>query len=289
MEEAMFSHKRELSLGLSLLLLSCLSFGQHAPNTTPSSAAKPTDSQPVIHQGIALTLKVEDFAAARQKAIDSAVAHGGKVADAKVDVSGNGRKAGWIRLEVPADQLQAVLPDIYGLGKLYGDKMLTSDKTSEYETLARRMDQLDKHQARLSNVLEQPRHMRGSDILYLQERLFRAGVDEEDLAQARVDMSRRAETANVILYMFEPYAIKPAPVLPHTVGQHVAATFSDAWISFRRFGLRVTADVAFLLVYAVIWLPILLAAWLLGKKGWSKLRPIFFPPDKPIAPPATPA
>jgi hypothetical protein len=288
-EEAMSTHKREVPAILSLLLFSCVALGQNAPKgSTPDAKSAPTGS-PVVHQGVAITLKVTDFEVARQKAISSAAAHGGKVADTKVNVTPKGLKNGWIRIEVPADQLSAVLPDVYGLGKLYGDRMLTSDKTSEFESLARRMDQLGKHQQRLSTVLEQPRRMRGSDILYLQERLFRAGVDQEDLAQARVDMSRRAGSANVILTMFEPEPIKVAPKLPHTVGEHIGATFSDAWISFQKFGLRVIADLAFLLVYAVIWIPIGFASWILGKKIWRRVRPFFFPPDHPLSPPPTPA
>lgn len=282
----MSSNMRDLITSVSLLLLSSFAVGQSA-TAKPSPASSP-GAHPVVHEGVAVTVKVDDFEAARQKVIAAATAHGGKIADAKIDVSGKGRKSGWMRITVPADQLRVIMPEMYGLGKLYGDKMLTSDKTSEFETLARRMDQLGKHQTRLSGVLGQPRRMRGSDILYLQERLFRAGVDEESLAQQRLDIARRSASANVILTMFEPIPVKPAPKLPHTVGEHVAATFSSAWISFRRFGLRVTGDVAFLLVYAVVWLPIAILSWILGKRIWKKVRPIFVP-DNHVTPPATPA
>ena len=284
----MHSYKREKRLALSLLLLCSIALGQNASKNPPNVTVT-SSTQPIVHQGVAVTLKVDDFQAARQKAIAEAQALGGKVADAKVDVTGKGRKNGWMRIEVPADQLTTFLPEVYGLGKLYGDKMLTADKTSEYETLARRMDELDKHQARLSGVLQQPRRMRGSDILYLQERLFRAGVDQQDLAQSRIDITRRAGTANVILSMFEPYAIKVPPPMPHTVGEHVAARFSVAWVSFRRFGLNMVSDLAFLLVYAVVWLPITIVALVIGRWGWRRLKQYVSPPNGPVSPPATPA
>jgi len=285
----MHSYKRESTLALSLLLLFSVALAQTAPKSPPNVTVTST-SQPIVHEGVAVTLKVDDFQVARQKAIDAAQALGGKVADAKVGITERGRKNGWMRIEVPADQLNAYLPQVYALGKLYGDKMLTADKTSEYETLARRMDELDKHQTRLSGVLEQPRKMRGSDILYLQERLFRAGVDKQDLAQTRIDIARRAGTANVILSMFEPYAIKVPPPMPHTVSEHVAARFSDAWISFRRFGLHMVSDLAFLLVYAVVWLPITIAVLLIGKWAWKRLKQYVSPPNGPVSsPPATPA
>ena len=286
----MSSYTREVTVGLSLLLCNCFALGQSAAkDQSQLKSTSVTQSHPVVHQGVAITLKVGDFEAARQKAISSVVAHGGKVADAKVTVNGKGRKSGWMRLELPAGELTGTLPEVYGLGKLYGDKMLTSDKTSQYESLARRMEELDKHEARLGKVLNQPKRMRGSDILYLQERLFRTGADQQDLAQWRVDMSRRAGTANVILTMFEPYEIKPVPQLPHTVGEHVSKTFANTWVSFRRFGLRVVGDVAFLVVYAVVWLPITILAWIVGKRLWRKAKPFLFPEDKTVAPPATPA
>src|SRR5689334_14445472 len=109
----MHSYKRESILALSLLLLSSIAFGQQTPKTTPS----PTVKQPLVHEGVAVTLKVDDFQNARQKAIAAAMAHGGKVVDAKVDVGSNGRKNGWMRLTVPADQLNTFLPELYGLGK----------------------------------------------------------------------------------------------------------------------------------------------------------------------------
>lgn len=131
--------------------------------------------------------------------------------------------------------------------------------------------------------------MRGSDILYIQERLFRAGLDQESLAQERIDLARGADSANVLLTMFEPMPVKPMPKMPHTVGEHVAATFSTAWISFRRFGLGVTSDLAFLLVYAVVWVPITIVAWLVLRKLWRQFKPRLFPPDRPLQPPAMPA
>ena len=54
-------------------------------------------------------------------------------------------------------------------------------------------------------VLTADRRMRGSDILYVQERLFRASVDESLLlAGARGFRPRNAQSSSLLVFLFEP-------------------------------------------------------------------------------------
>ena len=96
-----------------------------------------------------------------------------------------------------------------GFGKLYGENVATTDHASEYEELARRIVRLQQHETRLTGILQSGHRLRGGDLLYVQERLFRASVDESLLAQRRADLERDTQVNVVQIEMFEPGTLPP--------------------------------------------------------------------------------
>ena len=239
------------------------------------AAAWGQDASPVHAEvpvrGGSIVVKVADYEAARQETLKAAGAEGAELLGARTVVDGEGRKHGELRFRLPAPQLPALLGSVRSVGRLYGENVTTTDHASEYEELARRIVRLREHEARLSGVLGDGRRLRGGDLLYVQERLFRASVDESLLAQRRADLERAAGTNTVLVELFEPGALPP-PAHPTTV--NLAAWFGQAEALARgtleRLLARGATAAAYSLVYAPLWLPAMLILLLLLRALWRR-------------------
>jgi hypothetical protein len=163
----------------------------------------------IVQRGGALTIKVADFAAARDQLGEVAKKYRGGVVDSGIQVAENaiqvaekGRKHGWARVQVAVEDYNVFLSEARGMGKLYGEKLRTVSQTSRHAELEKRADKLQEHQTRLAGILGDKRRLRGGDLLFIQERLFRAGVDEEMLRQQRTDIAQNAKTATLTVMLF---------------------------------------------------------------------------------------
>jgi Domain of unknown function (DUF4349) len=161
----------------------------------------------IVQRGGALTIKVTDFTAARDQIGLVAKKYGGGVVDSAIQVAEKGRKHGWVRVRVAAGDYNVFLSEARGMGKLYGEKLRTVSQTSRHSELEKRADKLGEHQMRLAVILGDKRRLRGGDLLFIQERLFRAGVDEEMLRQQRTDIAQNAKTATLTVMLFEPLPV----------------------------------------------------------------------------------
>ena len=222
-----------------------------------------------------VVLKVADYDSARRQVLETALTQGAELMDAKTTVDPKGRKYGWMQLRVSSERLPALLPAVQEFGRLYTDHVMTTDNISEYEELARRVTRLHQHEGRLSGVLQSPRRMRGSDILYLQERLFRASVDESLLSQQRLDLERSAVTSTVTVELFEP-GTQPAVETARRIDltQRFAGAAGLARNGLNHQMARVATAGAYVLVYAPIWVPALIIALLLLRWAWMRRREI---------------
>jgi len=233
----------------------------------------PVSEMPV--RGGNIVVKVPGFDAARRQVINAAGTQGAELLAARTLVDGKGRKHGWLQFRLPASRLPALLGAVQGFGKLYGENVATTDHASEYEELARRIVRLQQHETRLTGILQSGRRLRGGDLLYVQERLFRASVDESLLAQRRADLEREARVNIVQIEMFEPGALPPtlSPATPNLAhGFLQAANLARAHLN-RLLARGATAG-AYALVYAPLWLPVLLAGLLLLRALWLRRRSI---------------
>ena len=131
----------------------------------------PVREMPV--RGGNIVVKVAAFDAARRQVIGAAGTQGAEMLAARALVDAKGRKHGWLQFRLPASRLPALLGAVQGFGKLYGENVATTDHASEYEELARRIVRLQQHETRLTGILQSGRRLRGGDLLYVQERLFR--------------------------------------------------------------------------------------------------------------------
>ncbi len=221
-------------------------------------------------RGGSIVVKVAAFDAARQEVLAAAAGQGAELLAARTLVDGKGRKHGWLEFRLPASRLPALLGAAQADGRLFGESVATTDHASEYEELARRIIRLQQHEVRLTGILQSGHRLRGGDLLYVQERLFRASVDESLLAQRRADIERDTQVNTIRVELFEPgslpAAAAPSPTLAGGFAQalHLAR---DHWE--RLLGRGATAG-AYLLVFLPLWLPGLLCGLLLLRFLWTR-------------------
>lgn len=249
------------------LLLICLMLILAAVPAGAQAVLAPGAALPMLSRTATLTLKVDRYDDARGQVLEAAALRHAELLDAKTLVNGKGKKHGWVRLRIDAAQLPRLLADLPTLGKTSAETVATSDQRSEFERLGRRVARLQQHEQRLGGVLQSPRRMRGSD-LYLQERLFRASVDESLLSQQWIDLERSAQDSTLLVELFEPGA------LPTGAGQAVslrlwyARAASIAQAGRDRTLARGAAAWAYAAVYAPFWVPAFVAALVMLALAW---------------------
>lgn len=175
---------------------------------TAPGAVQAADS--VATRGAALVLKVEKFETARQKVSELVVGNGGAVREAHSQVAEKGRRFGTVQLSVPAEKLEPLLTQLRSLGTPSGERVTTLERWAESEELARRAERSKSHQVRLNGLLGSGRRLRGSDVLYVEERLVRAENDEDVLRLQREKLLRATTVSRVTVVLFEPYKRAPA-------------------------------------------------------------------------------
>lgn len=217
-------------------------------------------------------MKVASYEAARESVTQAAQAQGARLADLHTWVDPKGRKHGWIRFSLPADRLAALLPSVYGVGKLYSEKMSHSDYQSDSSQLAARVAALERHEARLDGVLNSNRRLRGSDLLYIQERLFRADVDAGMLQQQRADMASAEGSASLLVELFEPGTLPVASSGRIDLKKWFAASLVRARTEASRQLARAATAGAYALVFAPVWVPGVVLFWLVLWLLWRMRR-----------------
>jgi hypothetical protein len=231
----------------------------------------PALAQGFLSRSSTLALKVSNYDNALDRTTQIATDNGAQLMDSKTYVDAKGHKHGWIRLRVAATAFDALRSSLKKIGVLYSDAVGANDETSDFETLGRRAGQLSVHQQRLEGILNSKRRLRGSDILYIQDRLFSAGTDQQDLLQERDDIQRGTQTSMLMVELFEPYTLPPpihAAPIPPTIRFHTS--FNSAHRDFSSLLDRSATAVAYAVTYAPIWGPALAITILILVMLWRK-------------------
>lgn len=212
----------------------------------------------IIIRGGNIAIKVPDYQVGRVSVMDIASKYGAKLRDAKTLVNYVGKKSGQLSLTVDADKLDDMTNDIRGIGKLYSEKLQSNDQTPYYEKLKRRTFLLRQSESELMNFLRSPRHMRGSDILFVQSRLFQTRAEFSDADQEIIDLERGALRGALNITLFEPDA---GPSFNWRNWKAYAA--GKAKTKFFTFVQKLCMGGYYTLWFAPFWLPMLILLWLI--------------------------
>ena len=223
-----------------------------------------------------VVVKVDDFEAARERILQALALQGAELIDAKTLVNEKGRKHGWVTIRLATDRLVDALPVVRSAGKLWAENIVTTNQTSEYESLLRRADRLKEHQVRLAGILTSERRLRGSDILYVQERLFRASVDEGLLLQQREDIARDSRLCTLTIRLFEPMPTRTLDRVRLDIAGHFASAKARAVEIVDAERARAVTASAYALVFAPVWVPLFILALIGLRLLWRfALRPVW--------------
>jgi hypothetical protein len=247
-----------------LLLTVALPAGAQTVDRPPSAVHTPAISG-MPSRGGSIVLKITDYEPARQQVLAAARRAGAELVDSHSEVNFQGKRHGWLRFRLTAAEVPGFLTGVRGVGKLFAENITSTDNLSEYEDLERRVERLREHQQRLDGLLKNGRRLRGSDILYIQERLFRASVDEGMLLQRRLELERAARASNITVELFEP-----EPRRAMDLGNWYAGAALRAKTDLFRFLAKATTAGAYVLFFAPFWVPALVIAlflirWLLRR------------------------
>lgn len=267
---------RRMKLLVALLLLLAASV------VGPVCRAQSTPSATASRRG-EVVVKVDQFEASRERILSALAMQGAELIDAKTRVDEKGRKSGWITLRLAADRLPDALRVVRTAGKLSAEKIAASDHTSDYEGLARRADHLKAHQIRLASILTSERRLRGSDILFVQERLFRASVDEGMLLQQRADIARDSRFCTLTIRLFEPMPTRTLDRVQLNIAGHFASARARAIGIVDQNRARAVTASAYALVFAPLWIPLCTAGLIALRLVYRFiLRPLWYERSKII-------
>jgi hypothetical protein len=238
----------------------------------------------------AITLKVKDYAAATAELKTLAEASGGRVVDQNTNVGEKGLKSGWSRVRIPKAALGSVMEQVAKFGLVHGQNQTQDNRSREVAELEKRSLRLDEHRARLLGILNGNRRLRGGDILFVQERVFRASVDADLLRSQREALLSDSQSASIIVTFFEPSPVKTAPPVPKNLGERFQFALARGWDSLGHFAARAITGLAYVLAYSVLVLPILFfLVWgwrrFLKSARFAKLKAAWLNLIKPPTPP----
>ncbi|MCE5198257.1 MAG: DUF4349 domain-containing protein [Armatimonadota bacterium] len=214
-----------------------------------------------------VVLKVNDYNQARSRIMSLARARKAVLHEEKSEANFSGERHGYIILELDAAQLGPMMEDVRGVGKLYSELVQTADQTSNFEKLGTQISLLEQNEDELKGFMRSPRRMRGSDILFVQYRLYESRVQAANAAQERANTARRAQRALINIALFEP-----EPRKSFDWGNWHAVASYRAKGSFLYVIQKTVTGFYYILYFAPFWIPALLIVFFGGRKLYRLVR-----------------
>ena len=227
------------------------------------------DSGAVSVRSGSIVLKVRDYNQARERVMRLAAERGATSPEEKSVVNFAGERHGDINLELNAAHLGSMMEDVRRVGKLYSELVQTTDETSRCQKLAKQIALLQQNEDELLTFLRSPRRMRGSDILFVQYRLYQSRVEAANAAQERADITRRAQKARINVALFEP---EPRKTFDWSNWHAVAAYRAKGSLLYVT--RKVVTGLYFIVFFAPFWIPATLIVFFGGRKliRWTRQR-----------------
>ena len=170
---------------------------------------------------------------------------------------------GTIVVRVPSQELRPTLDHLRGLAvKVTSEYLSGRDVTDQYVDLEERLETLNKTKSKFEEILDQATEV--EDILNVQRELINLQKQIDNLKGQQQYLEKTAENAKITIYLSTdewslPYAPEGEAFRPRVIFKQAVRSLV---LSFRKLG---KAGI-WIVVYAPIWLPVLLLIW------WWKKR-----------------
>jgi negative regulator of sigma E activity len=201
---------------------------ERSANTQTTILATPGDftvglSGPMIVRTAALALSTGEFDKARARLDDILKRHHGYVGELNVATPVGNGSTFTATLRVPADQLEATLADLKGLGRVESESQNGREVTAQYVDLEARLSNARNTEERLTNLLRQ-RTGKLSDVLAVETEIDRVRGEIEQMEAEKKNLANQVTFATITATVREDYQAQLQVVPATTFGRlHNAA------------------------------------------------------------------
>jgi hypothetical protein len=201
---------------------------RQSANNQTTILASPGDfagglSGPMVVRTAALALTTREFDTARARLDDILKRHHGYVGELNVATPVGNGSIFTATLRVPADQLEATLADLKGLGRVESESQNGQEVTAQYVDLEARLSNARNTEERLTNLLRQ-RTGKLSDVLAVETEIDRVRGEIEEMEAERKNLANQVTFATITATVSEDYQAQLQVVPATTLGRlHNAA------------------------------------------------------------------
>ncbi len=199
---------------------------------------------PMIVRTASLAVVVKDFDAGREALDNLLRAHHGYAGQLTVTTPQNAGRTLTATLQVPSDQIDAVLAELKKLGRVEQESQAAEEVTRQYVDLTARLKNARETEQRLIEVLRE-RTGKVKDVLEVEQEIARVRGEIERMDAERKNLERQVRYASLQLKLSEEYKAAlepPQPSVGTRLGNAMVEGFRDAMesaISFVIFLLSV--------------------------------------------------
>jgi hypothetical protein len=240
--------------------------------TVSRSAAPPMTIAPeprkLIRTG-GITVEVQDFHAASEKAASIALRFGGYVAGSRASRDEAGKYSGDLVFRIPAERFDAAFRELASLGHLEAESLNTEDVTKAYFDLEGRLRVARDAEARIREILR-TRAARLADVLEAERELSRIVGEIEQMEGEHRFYDRQTALSTINATFHEPQSLaRPGSLGPLRQAVHDSA------------GALATSVAAliYLVMYGLPWALLAALLWILIRRARRARRQQ--PPPKP--------
>ena len=229
---------------------------------------------PLIIYTAALELVVDDLDVAAPEVDRLIAAQKGFVAKSEVKGNSGRRRTATYTIRVPVNQFTGLKSGLLGLGTPERNVVDTQDVTEEFVDVEARIKNLKEQEDKLNELLKEKRkEEKLEDVIKVSDRVYLVRGDIER-AQGRLNYLRnRVDLSTINLTLREVKDYKP-PTAP-TFGNNIRDAFGSSWDALVNFGSGIVLIAVSLVPWAPLWLPALVATWVLwrrARRAWKEER-----------------
>ncbi|MBI3945650.1 MAG: DUF4349 domain-containing protein [Armatimonadetes bacterium] len=241
---------------------------------TPGGAALAADLPfPVAHKVIMtarVSLEVKEFERTHHEVVSIARAAGGYVANSELSLPGQGAESGSLTVRVPQARYEEALGRIRKLGRVTAEQQSAEDVTQEYVDVEARLRNLKAEDERILALMKQARSIK--ETMEVDRRLTQVREQIEVLEGRLRFLQFQVAMATITVSLVREPVVAAIPETKWIWRNDVNSALSG----LRAVVQGLLSTLIYLVVYSVLWLPVLLIALRVrarsrgGKEGNSR-------------------
>lgn len=233
------------------------------PNFTTGNGAAPAPDAKnrMVVSDSYLSLLVRKVAESMQNIKQIVQSSGGYMVESNIN-NPSENATGTFTVRVPSNKLDAVLSSLRTLAvKVVSENLQGTDVTDQYTDIEARIKILENNKARFSEIMAQAKEV--SDILKIQQEIMNLQSQIDSYKGQQNYLAKTAEMAKITIYLAtDEYSLPYAPAQPW----RPEVIFKEAVRSMIGNLRQLGTLIIWIVVYSVIWLPIIGIIYLISKR-----------------------